>query len=64
MGNFPPVTEKPVPETEPELMVTGAVPLVVNVTDLVTAVPTETLPNASEVALALRAPEDDCEALL
>ena len=36
-------------------MVTGAVPLEVNVTDIVTAVPTATLPNAIEAVLALSA---------
>jgi len=34
-------------------MVTAAVPLEVTVTDFVTAVPTETLPNEREVALRL-----------
>src|SRR5437868_10052831 len=38
-----------------ELIVTATVPLEVTVTDLVTAVPTETFPNASDVALTLRA---------
>ena len=52
-GKFPPVTENPVPEIESELIVTGAVPLEVSVTDFVTAAPTVTLPNASELALAL-----------
>ena len=42
------------PEIESELMVTGAEPLEVKVTDFVTAVPTETLPKESELALALR----------
>ena len=40
---------------ESELMVTAAVPLEVKVTDLVTAVPTETLPNDNDVALRLNA---------
>jgi len=40
-------------------MVTGAVPLEVNVTDWVTAVPTETFPKVSEVALALSAGDVD-----
>jgi len=53
-GKLPPVTENPVPEIESELIVTGAVPLDVSVTDFVTAVPTETLPNASVLALAVR----------
>jgi hypothetical protein len=39
-------------------MVTGAEPLEVKVIDFVTAVPTETLPNASDVALALSAGVD------
>ncbi len=51
-GKLPPETEYPVPEIESELIVTAAVPLEVTVTDFVTAVPTETLPNASEVALS------------
>lgn len=54
-GKLPPKTENPVPEIESELMVAATVPLEVTVTDFVTAVPTETLPNASEVALRLRA---------
>ena len=54
-GKVPPETENPEPETESELMVTAAVPLDVSVTDLVTAVPTETFPKDSEVALRLRA---------
>ena len=57
-GKFPPVTENPVPEIESALMVTGAEPLEVKVTDLVTTVPTETLPKESEVALALSVGED------
>ena len=46
---------KPAPEIESELMVTARVPLEVRVTDLVTAVPTATLPNESEVVLRLKA---------
>ena len=57
-GRLPPETEYPVPVTEFDLMVTAAVPLEVTVTDFVTAVPTDTLPNASEVALRLRAGTD------
>ena len=53
VGRFPPETENPVPEIESELMVTAAVPLEVTVTDLETAVPTETLPNARDVELRL-----------
>jgi hypothetical protein len=52
-GKVPPETEKPVPEIESALMDTAVLPFEVSVTDLVTAVPTETLPNASEVALRL-----------
>ena len=51
---MPPETEKPLPEIESALMETGALPFDVTVTDFVTAVPTETLPNASEVVLRLR----------
>ena len=54
-GKFSPVTENPVPEIESALMVTAVEPLEVNVTDWVTALPTETLPNDSEVALTLNA---------
>ena len=54
-GKLPPETEKPVPEIESELRLTATVPLEVTVTDLVTAVPTATLPNESEVAFRLRA---------
>ena len=54
-GKVPPETEKPVPEIESELIVTAAVPLEVAVTDFVTAVPTATFPNDTEVALRLNA---------
>lgn len=54
-GKFPPETVYPVPVVESELIVTATVPLEVTVTDFVTAVPTETLPNAREVALRLNA---------
>jgi len=50
-GKLPPETENPAPEIESELMVTAAVPLEVTVTDLATAVPTDTLPNVTDVAL-------------
>ena len=52
-GRLPPDTENPAPEIESELIVTATLPLEVNVTDLVTAVPTDTLPNASDVVLRL-----------
>jgi hypothetical protein len=45
----------PLPVIEAELIVTATVPLDVRVTDFVTAVPTDTLPNARDVALKLRA---------
>lgn len=54
-GKVPPKIEKPVPVIEAELIVAGAVPLEVTVTDFVTAVFSETLPNASELVLVLRA---------
>jgi hypothetical protein len=54
-GKLPPETENPAPEIESELMVTAAVPLEVTVTDLATAVPTDTLPNVSDVAFRVSA---------
>ncbi len=54
-GKLPPETEYPVPVTESDLIVTATVPLDVTVTDFVTAVPTETLPKESEVALRFNA---------
>jgi hypothetical protein len=53
-GRLPPETENPFPEIESELRVKAAVPLEVTVTDLLTAVPTETFPKASDVALSVR----------
>jgi hypothetical protein len=53
VGRVPPETENPVPVIELELRVTATVPVEVTVTDLVTAVPTETFPNASELVLKL-----------
>ena len=50
-----PLTEKPVPVTDAEVMATAALPVEVSVTDLLTAVPTETLPKASEDVLSVRA---------
>ena len=52
-GNPPPDTENPAPVIASELIVTATVPLDVTVTDFVTAVPTATLPNASEAVLRL-----------
>ena len=54
-GKPPPETENPAPEIESEFSVTAAVPLDVMVTDFVAELPTETLPNASELALKVRA---------
>ncbi len=54
-GRVPADTENPVPVIESELMVAGAVPLEVTVTDLVTAAPTATFPNVNDVALRLKA---------
>jgi hypothetical protein len=53
-GRLPPDTENPVPVIKSELMVTGAVPLEVTVTDLVTALPTATFPNDKDAALTLK----------
>jgi hypothetical protein len=50
-GNVTPDIVKPVPLSVPELMVTGPVPLEVNVTGCVDAVFTATLPNATLVGL-------------
>lgn len=52
-GKLPPETVNPVPEIESALMDTAVLPLEVRVTDFVTAVPTETFPNASDVELML-----------
>ena len=54
-GRLPPETVNPVPVIESELIVRAVVPLEVTVTDLLTAVPTETLPKASDVALRVSA---------
>ncbi len=50
-GNVAPDIVKPVPLKVPELMVTGAVPVEVNVTGCVDAVFTVTLPNVRLAAL-------------
>jgi hypothetical protein len=52
-GKLLPDTVKPVPDTDAELMVTGAVPVDVSVTDFVTVVLTAMLPNAKLVELML-----------
>ena len=57
-GSVSPETEKPVPETAADLIVTDAVPLAVSVRDLLTDVPTETLPKASDEVLSVRAAVD------
>lgn len=54
-GKLMPLTENPVPEMASELIVTGAVPVDVTVTDFETAVPTETFPNERELALSVSA---------
>lgn len=54
-GKLPPETENPVPVIESDFIATATVPLAVTVTDFVTAVPTKTFPNGSEVALRLNA---------
>jgi len=48
-----PVTENPEPEIASDVMVKGAVPVEVTVTDFETAVPIETLPNRRELALSV-----------
>jgi hypothetical protein len=53
IGNVVPGTVNPAPTNNAELMVTGDVPVEVNSTDLVDAVLTVTLPNASEATLAV-----------
>jgi hypothetical protein len=65
-GRLLPVAEKPVPVADSDLMVTGAVPFDVSVTDLLTAVPTETFPKASEDVLTVSAAVDgfSCSATL
>jgi hypothetical protein len=51
IGNVAPDTVKPVPLRVPKLIVTGAVPVDVNVTGWVDAVFTVTLPNVKLAAL-------------
>jgi hypothetical protein len=53
IGNVAPDTAKPVPVSVAELIVTGAVPADVKVTDCVAVVLTATLPKATVVALML-----------
>ena len=52
-GNVPPDTVYPVPLNVAELMVTGAVPVEVNVTGCVDGVPTVTLPKVKLAVLTL-----------
>jgi hypothetical protein len=52
-GNVPPESVKPVPLTVAELIVTGAVPVEVNVTGCVDAEPTAELPNAKLAVLTV-----------
>lgn len=65
-GELPPLTEKPVPLTDSDWTITGAVPLDVSVTDLLIAVPTETFPKARKEALRVSAAVDgfNCRAML
>ena len=53
IGNVAPDMVKPVPLSTAELMVTGAVPVEVNVTGCVDAVSTVTLPNERVAALTV-----------
>jgi len=53
-GNVAPETEKPVPVTVAALIVTGAVPVELRVTEFVADVFSETFPNDSEPVLTLR----------
>lgn len=55
MGKLAPRTENPVPEIAAEVMVNGALPLELTVTDFVTAVPTAILPKGIEVELRVTA---------
>jgi len=55
MGSTRPEMENPLPVADAELMVTGAVPEEVSVTDFVVVVLTVSLPNAILLALRLRA---------
>jgi hypothetical protein len=57
-GKLPPDIENPVPVIAFDFIVTGTVPVDVKITDLVAAVPTETLPKASEDVLRLRLAAD------
>ena len=53
-GKLPPETVKPAPEIASALMETAVLPFEVSVRDLVTAVPTDTLPKANEVVLRVK----------
>ena len=61
-GKLPPDTENPFPVIVPDLIVTGAVPLEVSVTDLVADVPTSIFPKSNEEVLRLRPGADAFEA--
>jgi hypothetical protein len=52
-GNVPPDRVKPAPLTIAELIVTGSVPVEVNVTGCMDAVPTVKLPNGKLAALTV-----------
>ena len=59
-GNVAPDTAKPAPLSVAELMVTGAVPVEVNVTGCVEAVFTVTSPNVRLAALIVNCGLDNC----
>src|ERR1700688_1579424 len=59
-GNVAPDIVKPVPLSVPELMITGAVPVEVNVTGSVDAVFTVTLRNARLAVLIVNCGLDNC----
>ena len=54
MGKLAPINEKPAPVTLPELTVTAAFPVEVNVTGCVITVPTATVPKFTLELLTLR----------
>ena len=62
VGKLPPASENPMPVMEPDLIVTGEVPVEVMVTGLTTDLPTGTSPNASEEVLRLNDGAEDFDA--
>lgn len=61
-GILPPEIENPAPLIDREVIVAAAVPVEVAVTDLVTDLPTATLPNASDEVLRVSDGAVDLEA--